>query len=274
MNIEGWKYYNHATIPSCPPHEMPDLRPIQDGSIWKLDGYPFLAQWTTDWDCGYETNWWYVIKDTPFDSNALKAKRRYEITKGRRNFDIKIIAPENYIEDIYSVTVAAYSGWPSKYRPKIEQGTIEKSVKNWKTVFAAFYDEKILQGYAVVDEHDVYANFLILRTNPNMEKLGVNAALVNGILEYYNHKLKTDFFYICDGSRSIKHETAFQDYLEKYFGFRKAYCKLHIKYRRCVGIVMQLLYPFRKLLQGKTQLTSNLKAILKMEELKNEYHFS
>lgn len=33
--IEGWKYYNHAAIPACAPHEKADLKPIQNKSIWK-----------------------------------------------------------------------------------------------------------------------------------------------------------------------------------------------------------------------------------------------
>lgn len=267
MNIEGWKYYNHAAIPTTAPHEEPNLKPIKDGSIWKLwGGIPLFARWTTDWDCGYETNWWYVIKDTPFDIASLKAKRRYEITKGLRNFDIRMIAPVDYIEEIYQVTVAAYSGWPSKYRPKVEYEPFKKSIKGWQTVFCAFSHENILQGYAVVDEYDNFANFSMLRTNPSMEKFAVNAALVYGILEYYNHKLETGCFYICDGSRSIRHETLFQDYLEKYFGFRKAYCKLHINYRKYVRIMIKLLYPLRGLIRGRTRLGSKIKGILKMEE--------
>ena len=31
----GWKYYNHAAIPTCAPHEVPDLAPVMDGIIWK-----------------------------------------------------------------------------------------------------------------------------------------------------------------------------------------------------------------------------------------------
>ncbi len=69
--------------------------------------------------------------------------------------------------------------------------------------------------------------------------------MVARILEDNNDSLNKGF-YINDGARSIRHETAFQDYLEKYFGFRKAYCKLHIAYRFPVNIAVKLLYPFRK----------------------------
>ena len=38
MQIDGWKYYNHAAIPTTAPHEIPDISPITDASIWKSGG--------------------------------------------------------------------------------------------------------------------------------------------------------------------------------------------------------------------------------------------
>ena len=112
--------------------------------------------------------------------------------------------------------------------------------------------------------------FNVQKTNPAYEKMQINAALVNGICEYYNDRLSKDF-YIVDGERNILHETAFQDYLERYFGFRKAYCKLHIKYRRGIGVIVWLLYPFRKLIAKMNFKTAKLvTGVLKMEEISRQ----
>ena len=235
-------------------------------------GYTVLARWTTDWDCGYETNWWYVIKDTPFDINALKAKRRYEITKGRRNFDVCIINSMAYIDDIIRVTFAAYQAWPEKYRPNVDKESMRKSFTEWihsSIIFAAFdRSTKRLNGYAVVEDNGYYVNFSILRTEPVSEKMGINAAIVDAILQNYNSRFLNGF-YICDGSRSIRHETAFQDYLEKYFGFRKAYCRLNIEYKHCVSLMIKSLYPFRKWLRwiGFCSIGSQMLGLLKMEDV-------
>ena len=87
-----------------------------------------------------------------------------------------------------------------------------------------------------------------------------------GILEHY--KMRFDGkFYINDGSRSIRHETAFQDYLEKYFGFRKAYCHLNVKYRKGFGVIVRILYPFRKYIKPDSGIGSKVSAILRMEEI-------
>ena len=68
INIDGWTYYNHAAIPSTAPHVPVNMGPLENGSIWKIKGgTPLLARWSTDWDCGCETDFWYVIKDNPCD---------------------------------------------------------------------------------------------------------------------------------------------------------------------------------------------------------------
>ena len=76
--------------------------------------------------------------------------------------------------------------------------------------------------------------------------------------------------YVVNGSRSIYHETNVQEYYQERFDFRKAYCKLNIKYRTGLGLIIKWLYPFRKLIRGKTRLGNQLEGILKMEEMKNE----
>ena len=272
MQIDGWKYYNHAAIPTTAPHEIPDISPITNGSIWKSGGTPLLARWTTGFDCGYETNWWYIIKNTPFDISELKAKRRYEINKGIKNFHVKKIDPDNYADELCNVQIAAYSAYPDKYRPSVNREEFISSVQHWDAlVWIGAFDREsgMLCGYSLLsEENETYVDFKVMRTNPECEKNGINAALVEGILRYFNEFL-TQGGYICDGARSVNHETAFQDYLEKYFGFRKAYCKLHIAYNPKMRWMIQLIYPIRKLLKKCDEIgkVHQLNAVLRMEEI-------
>ncbi len=271
MEIEGWKYYNHAAIPTTPPHESPNMAPIEDGSIWKMcgGGTPVLARWTSDFDCNEETAWWYVIKDEPFNIESLKAKRRYEINKGKKNFVVQEINPRDYPDKLYQVTVAAYSQWPEKYRPHVEEKEFKGGINEWNTnvVLGAFsVGKNELCGYAILSEKEHCVEFNVLRVNPESERLAINAAIVAGIVEKYSARLRQGF-YINDGSRAIRHETAFQDYLEKYFGFRKAYCKLHVKYRFPLGMAVQILYPFRKRINTESSFGSLISGVLRMEEI-------
>ena len=98
--MKTWKYYKHAMIPTTAPHEEIDEEVLKNKQFWKENKNALLARWTTDWDCGHETNWWYVIKDDSFDISSLKSKRRYEINKGKKNFTVKRINPMEYEDEI------------------------------------------------------------------------------------------------------------------------------------------------------------------------------
>ena len=80
------------------------------------------------------------------------------------------------------------------------------------------------------------------------EKNGVNFALVYGIVNYFQEKIEKGA-YLSDGARNVLHETNFQEFLIKYFEFRRAYCILNIKYRGFMALLIKLLYPLRKILR-------------------------
>lgn len=267
-----WTYYNHAMIPSTPPNIVPDLSPLKDGTIWKLEGKRILlTRWTSDFDCGKETNWWYVIADKPFNLQSIKAKRRYEINKGLNNFEVRKINPADYTEDIYEIQVAAFSAYPEKYRPTVDHDSFIENVSHWEkeNVYGAFYKENgKLCGYSYITIKSNFINFDVLKTIPSYEKFGLNAALVYRLVDDYNELLSNGGF-ICDGERSINHETAFQDYLEKYFNFRKAYCTLNIAYNPKIKWLVKMLYLFRKLLLKFDNISKIhlVNALLKMEHI-------
>lgn len=235
-------------------------------------GQPLFVRWTEDYDCQQETEWWYVIKDTAFDINELKAKRRYEINKGKKNFEVRRIDTSSYADDLFKVQIAAYQSWPEKYRPSVDRDGFRKELISWKNqiVYGAFSkvtDE--LVGYAKLSEKKHVLEFNTLRVDPDYERKGINAAVVCKIVEDYNQRLGKGF-YILDGSRAIRHETLFQDYLEKYFGFRKAYCRLRIIYRFPLNVVVKILFPFRKKFNNESKLGNLLVSLLKMEEIRRK----
>ena len=217
------------------------------------------------------------MTDSPLDLTKMKAKRRYEHTKAAKNFRVQRINPIAYIKELFSVQVQAFAVYPVKYRPR--DLSLEKLQTYFKTgknliTYAAFYrDDNSMAGYAIVEDNGNYANFLVQKTVPAKEKLGVNMVLVDGILNDFAERL-THNFYIVDGERCVNHETGFQDYLIKYAGFRKAYCRMHIAYRPCLSPVIYLIYPLRKVLQrlDNNNLIHRVNAILKMEEIARSFY--
>ncbi len=279
MNMSTWEYYNHAMIPAQPPTIPADTEAMNAPAFWSGTpaGTPLLARWTENFDCAEKTGWWYIIKDEPFDISLLKSNYRYKINKGIKYFDVHIIDPKEYAPELYQVQVAAYSAYPPKYRPQVDKdsflGSIASSDWDSFTTFGAFHRQTgELVGYSLISQPErCWLELNVQKTMPEYEKFQLNAALVAGVLSHYATFL-SEGGVICDGARSINHETNFQDYLETYFGFRKAYCKLRIAYHPKIKWVIKLLFPVRSVLQklDGIGIVHQVNSVLKMEELSRQ----
>lgn len=122
-------------------------------------------------------------------------------------------------------------------------------------------------SYCTFEKRASYIEWSVLKSIPQYERLKVNAAIISYSLEYFNEAI-IQGYYVHGGERNISHETTFQEYLERTFGFRKAYCKVHVVYRPCIKIIVDILYPFRGILSKiHNRLFHNINAILKMETI-------
>lgn len=267
-----WKMYNWAIIPDMPPHISPTDEDVKS-AIDKFRNYLFI-RYTTQFDCGYDTDWFFCIKDTPYDLSSVKAKRRYEINKGLKNFDVKKIKPSLYKEELYQIQIEAFSVYPEKYRPVVNKDEFFKVISTYDgddfVVYGAFNKENDeLCGYAQIKKMEGYYAFNVLKTKPSAERIGgLNAAIVYKLLIDLQKDIE-DGYYICDGEKSIFHETNFQSYLEKYFGFRKAFCKLNVLYDKRIKWFVKTIYPFRKILKKMSNIkfVNKINSVLKMEEI-------
>ena len=259
-NVVKWLSRGLYQIPDAFPHENPDI----DSIAWQ--GHCLFAQWTDHFDCGEETQFWWVIKDTPFDLSALKAKRRYEITKGNKNFYVKRISPIGYLDALYDVYLESLKGY--RHAVAEPRETFCKNMENLIddkrfNLFAAFHRESdLLCGFAMVFVNGRYIPISSLKTRVSYEKENVNFALVYGILQYFELDLRAGS-YLCDGSRTVMHETNFQPFLMKYFGFRKAYCDLHLTFRGVAKVAFYCMFPFRNVPILK-KFSPKLYAVLKL----------
>ena len=268
--IKGWKYYNHAAIPECAPDEKANLQAILDGSIWKLDGKPLLARWTEDFDCKEKTEWWYIIKEGPFDINELSAKRRKNIRQSLKKCKVIKINPEENIEELYKVYESAYM----RYIDADNYMTYDKFVEKCKRDKAEKYD--YWGGYIAdndqltIKKHDYYVESCIAKYNPQFLNYRVSDAIHYTVLEEYLNIQKKR--YITAGERSINHVTNAQKYKIENFNFRKAYCNLHLVYRPPIKIIINFLYPFRIFIKkyNKNIFFHQVSSVLLLEEISRE----
>jgi len=272
--IKGWKYYNHAAIPTSAPHEVPDLTPVKDGSIWNIEGKkPLLVRYTTDWDCGYDTGWWYIIKDAPFDISALSSSSRKHINSALRKVRVERINAWSYAEELYECCHQAFLGYKLASN-EVDFDSFRKSCNDARfdnVDYWAGFDIQTNQlvGYMTVESHTDWAEICVAKFDPRYLKLHTSDALYATVLDFYlNQKGKQ---YVSSGARSISHVTNTQEYKEQHFGYRKAYCRLNIVYHKNVQKIVALLYPFRRLICfiGKYFKRVHLvSSVLKMEEIK------
>lgn len=67
-------------------------------------------QWTENFNCSREIEFWCVILDNPFEIDEIKAKRRYKNKKGIKNFYVRKIIPKENVEQLYDVYLGYLKG--------------------------------------------------------------------------------------------------------------------------------------------------------------------
>ena len=270
MNIEGWKFYNHAAIPTTAPHEPVNMKPIENGNIWQIEGgTPLLARWTTDWDCGYETNWWYCIRDGKFSLEELSPSSRKHIRQAlKHNSIVRTKIEDSLVDELYRVYSEATSHYELADNIQDKGSFVSGLIERRTTVdlFLAYDLDNELLAYMTVRPEDGWVEIETAKFGEKAHKAQSSNALYYTLLDYYLNKKKVQ--YVSSGSRSINHQTGTQEYKERVFGYRKAYCSLHVKYRPSVALLVKLAYPLRSFLNkfDKNTKMHQLNAVLKMEQ--------
>ena len=272
-SVDGWYFYNHAILPEARPTETVDTSILNDKSVWKKENWggrtPLLARWTSDFDCKEDTGFWYTICDSQFDIKALKAKRRNVITNGLKYFDVKTVDPRNHVDELFHVHCKAFESYGKKPRPyETFKSEVEAGAEVDRWYVGIFKETGRIEAYARVYFCSECVCLNVLKANPEYEHYQSNAAIVYSIVTDSAGNIASGG-YINDGMRNVSHVTNFQSYLIKYFGFRKAFCRLNIRYNPKIGWIVRLVYPFRKLLMkfGSNKIIHMVNGVLLMEEL-------
>lgn len=210
----GWKKYYGTWRPTSAPHENANISCIKNGTIWRRGG---LARWISDFDCECQTDFWYCIKDSPFDINGIKSKKRYYIKKGIEHFDVREIKIVDYLDDLYIITDKALQTYNDYAGPEDKSTFVKELCSRDDLIYLGAFDKetKKLCGYIKIKEYESYVDFMSMKSDPESEKNQINAAMVMALCEKYAEKLNQGGFYICDGMRAINHETNFQNWLKK-----------------------------------------------------------
>lgn len=276
-----FQYYNSSYIQKNPENPIKQNLSFKDieCSIDKNTGggkKAVFASYITEFDCKEQTEWWFTIKDSRYDLSELPSKKRYEITKAKKYCFSKKINPNEYILDLFSVYEKSFLGYSECEKPRdinisdFKKYLNELLFENKYEFYACFLKEaNFLIGFLIVEYREMCIGLKQLKTVPDYEKFNSNASLLDCFLTDINKKLENKKVFVSNGSRNIRHKTNFNAYLEKYFGFRKAYAKLRIVYRFPFGFLVAILKPFGKFLEHtKNPFLYNIYCVLKMDSYK------
>ena len=268
-----WKYYNHAVLPKTAPHEIAELAPIHDGSIFRAEKKALLARWTSDFDCGTETAWWWVIKDAPYIYEELSPSAKKHIRQALGKCTVRKIDPLPEKDALWRVYRSAYMRYQcaDNFLPKEAFFASLDEMKDldfWAVYLAESSD---MIGWMTCREHEDYAEMVTAKYDVEHLNKRPSDAVHHTVCAYYLGTLGKK--YLCAGERNINHITHSQEYKINTFGFRKAYCKLHIRYRGWIKMAVWFLYPFRRIFErfSGNPMAHKIKTILKMEEIARSF---
>lgn len=244
-----WTYYNYTLLPECDPRINVKVTELEKKSLFKQYKSAILLRYTTDFDyCdenkSIDESWYYCIKDTPFDFDSLKSKRKNVLRKAVRNFTVKQIKLSDYIEEFYVLLNDAFQAYPIppvwSYE-KCADYCESVTAKEGSLVLGAFSNQDgRFVGYLWLDIRGKSISMVAQHVMREYEKAECNAALDYALCELYNEEYFDRGYYLCDGERTVLHETSFQGFLVKYFGFRYAPCRLYVCFNPKYDFIIKL----------------------------------
>ena len=277
---DHWRKYQGALMWNGIPHEA---SPSQGEALRALkEQGGMFARWTSNWDCGFQTEWWYCICDNYTPIENLTAKQRYRVNKGLRLCQIVHMqkGSETLFKAIYELVKASFEDYPKAYRPNLHKETFkkrflqlleDKNVDIWLVYSHENEDELI--GYCQCTRTESVVWLTQVKVPTKYLNMEVNAALVYKLCSFYLKE--KNYKYICDGERNIKHVTNYQDFLVRVLNFRYAYCTLNVIYQWRMKLIINLLFPFRNIIHVVRNLHPflyNVYCVLVQEQIRKTFN--
>jgi len=236
-----WRKYNGALIPIGPPHMQVDIYNIKQ-KVKETNSY--FARWTSNFDCDKETVFWHVICDKFLTIESLSRNTRSKIRRGLKTCSIRLVNKSIILDQGFECYKAAFINYNTTLNLKTEsefKTDILELEGSWD-FWAVFYKNRMI-GYSQNRLIDDYCDYSTIKLHPSYLSLYSSYVLFFTMNKYYLNELR--FKYVNDGARNLVHKTNVQDFLISKFGFRKAYCKLHIEYSFIIRFIVMFIYPIR-----------------------------
>jgi len=267
-NIKWYKYHG-ALLPRVATHQEIYLSKKEAKELLKKSGAYFL-RYTNEWDRG-DGAFWYVIKDNFLGMGELSGNTRSKIRRGQKRNEVRKITNDYLARHGYEVYAAAFKGYSTFVCP-LSKEKFESYVVSSKHEYWGVFDKENhrLVAYSENFIEENMCHYSTIKFHPKYQKNYTSYALLYEMNQFYLNDKKIR--YVNDGARSISHDTNIQEFLIEKFKFRKAYVQLNIAYRWDIGLIVKILYPFKKFIKKLSHpLANKISVILYQEQIRRSF---
>lgn len=257
---DTYRLYKGAWIYASDPHKEKQLSKNELDSLFLNGG--MMVRNSFNFDCSEETSFWYVIKDSFGGMEELSSKMRNQVKKCFKTMRVEKISSEFLIEYGYEVFVAATDNYKVKAIPPT-RSEFESRINNAEeNEFWACFDLETdsIVAFCMNAVSNECCEYRTMKAIPEYQKKYAYYGLIYEMNRYYLEK--RGLKYVNDGARSITNHSNMQPFLIDKFNFRKAYCNLEIHYKWWLSFVINVLFPFRKMIPMR-----QVRALLDMEAM-------
>ena len=239
-----YRLYKGAWIFEFDPHAEKRLSEDDIKSLFSRGG--LMIRNAYDFDCGQETSFWYVVKDSFGGMEELSSKMRNQVKKCFKTMRVAQISSDELKEKGYSVFVEASNNYRIKATPPTKEEFITRIAQATENEYWGCYEVESdrLVAFSMNAVTKESCEYRTMKAIPAFQKLYAYYGLIYEMNRYYLEERKLK--YVNDGGRSVTNHSNIQPFLIDKFNFKKAYCRLNLIYKPWFGMAVNVLFPFRK----------------------------
>ena len=243
----GYRLYKGAWIFERDPHTEQKLCSEEVKSLFSQGG--LMIRNAYDFDCGQETSFWYVIKDSFGGMEELSSKMRNQVKKCFKTMRVEKITSDELKKNGYPVFVEASESYKVKSIPPTEEEFLSRINNAEENEFWGCYDLETnkLVAFSMNCVSFESCEYRTMKAIPAFQKLYAYYGLIYEMNRHYLEE--RGLKYVNDGGRSITNHSNIQPFLIEKFNFKKAYCHFDMHYKWWLKLVIKLLYPLRKIIK-------------------------
>lgn len=219
-----------------------------------------LVRNSYNWDKKTPSTFWFIIKDSFGGIEELPSKVRNQVRKSLKTYDFRIVTHEqmqNFGLGLYNKSRKRFGN--AKFEVSAEWWNNRISGDNLEFWMGFDRGTGIPASFAINTVFKDYVDYSTIGISPDFPN---NTYPMYGLFHEMNRYYLAEKHvpFVCDGVRSLTDHSNIQPFLEQKFKFRRAYCDIQVFYKSWFGVIVRVIFPFRRLIK-----VDKVQAILRQE---------